>query len=192
MDCLLAQWGVSRLFLKDVSPWMYFKGVKGLSEDLHTLPAALDNLIAAFGCTGKILTGFSSGGYASLFCALQLKDAAYVGFSTYTNIERSSNLPMVKMFETIRHELPVSDFQDLRKLAVEEPLTRPFYFYFGERDATDRAHAIHMDGLKNIKISKLADVHHDVPGAMIEQRLMSDAFRSVIEHFSAEKLNESE
>ena len=57
VDALLAELGVSRLFLRDGTDFAYFKGVKGLADSLDDLPHGLARLLRDEGSDDVILTG---------------------------------------------------------------------------------------------------------------------------------------
>lgn len=174
-DALLAELGVSRLFLSDISEFSYFKGVKGLAGSLHELPRALERLLREQDIEDVILAGYSSGGYPALFVASVLGNVTCLGFSTFTDLSPGSTLPRRQMYEKLRTRIDPSLFRDM---AVEIAPERgnSYHLYYGKRHADDMVHAEHLRGLAGVEVTCCKKAAHDLPGYMLEDGRLVDCF----------------
>ena len=84
LDAVLSGLGVSRLFLKDTTKYMYLRGVKGLAEDLRDLPAALLGLLRDEGNHRDTSSPASHPADTLLSMRRRrMKPIGYVGYSIY-------------------------------------------------------------------------------------------------------------
>lgn len=180
LDALLAELGVARLFLKDTTASIYFRGVQGLCDDLQALPESIQSLLDQKGCERSIITGFSTGGYAALYSALHMSHIGYAGFSTHTNVARSSRLPMYNVFAALRGHVTEDSLLDMSALLANSQKQANYRFYFGDKDSLDRAHALHLSGQKRVSIFEIADAGHQVTSAMMERNELAKPFEDFL------------
>lgn len=178
LDALLGELGIARLYLKDVSADLYLRGVQGLAASLAELPAAIAGLLATHGIRHSIVTGFSSGGYASLYAASQLQPLGYVGFSVYTDVSTDSLLPQRAMWRALQDQVPAELLLDLRP-GLNRPEQR-LTLYYAARDPIDRAHALHLERCPGVKLVCHPEANHEVPAYLIEEGRFLDPFRELL------------
>lgn len=191
-DALLAELGVARLFLKDTTASIYFRGVEGLCQDLQALPHAIENFLSRNGCDRAIITGFSSGGYAALYTALHIENVGCVGFSTHTDISPSSRLPLLNLFHSLRGQIPDDNLLDLRTLFEQARTKSPFTLYVGAKDPIDRAHAMRLSRFDNVKVVEVPDAGHHVTSALMERGELAHPFIELLQSYSKLEISSSE
>lgn len=179
LHALLLELGVSQLFLKDTTKYTFFRGVPRLAPDLPGIPDAIANLLAANGVKRTIVTGFSSGGYPSLYTACALDAAGYVGFSASTDLSQGSPLPQLKMYRDLRDEVPESFQMDLRKLMTRNAPGSKYTFYHGDMAPIDGAHANHLKGIDNVEVVALENCGHQTTSRLLEEGKFLDPFRAL-------------
>lgn len=179
-DALLARLGVARLFLKDTTASIYLRGVHGLCDDLHALPATIQNLLLQNGCEQSIITGFSTGGYAALYTAINMRHIGYAGFSTHTNIAPSSRLPMYNVFADLREQQPASSLLDLAGLLSSSQTQAEYRLYYGEKDPLDRAHALHLSNRSGVSAFEVENSGHQVTSTLMERKELAKPFEDFL------------
>lgn len=180
MDALLSELGVSRLYLKDTTGSIYFRGVIGFAPGLLELPEAIRALMDREGLKRAIITGFSSGGYAALVTALHMDHIGFVGLSCNTDISPASLLPIPNVFASLRGWLPDWLFQDTRAFFEQTPARAPYTFYYGSNDPNDMAHAVHLSGLANVTISQIDGANHQTTSALMERGELANPFAEIL------------
>lgn len=179
-DAFLAQLGVSRLYLKDGTDFSYFRGVEGLADSLGDLPDAVADLLASRGIRETIVTGFSSGGYASLHFATSRRYAGYVGYAIYTDISATSPLIMPEFLRRVRDRVPPEYYIDLRPRLADNPQAMPCKLFFGKSDVEDRVHAMHLIDCPTVEVTCHADGGHDVTLPLIDDGRFLEPFEELL------------
>jgi hypothetical protein len=180
-DALFSQLGVSRLFLKDTSNLVYFRGVEGLSEDLSGLPPAVCRFLESQGIRQIVVTGFSSGGYASLFAATAERPAAYVGYSICSDLSLASKLPVPDFYARLRDQVTPDVMLDLRTRMPSGKSNTSWKLFFGRKDVVDREHAMHLIDCPDVSLTCHADAGHDITVRLIEDRTFLEPFQEILE-----------
>jgi hypothetical protein len=180
MDALLTDLGVSRLYLKDTTASIFFRGVAGFATGFLELPDAIRAFMDREGLKQAIITGFSSGGYAALMTALHMDHIGFAGFSCNTDISPDSPLPVPNVFASLRGWLPDPLFQDTRALFETRPARAPYKFYYGANDPHDMAHAVHLSGLASVEINQIEGANHQTTSAMMENGELANPFVEIL------------
>lgn len=182
LDAALSGLGVSRLFLKDTTKYIYLRGVKGLADDLRDLPAALLRLLKEKGITRYVITGHSSGGYPSLYAARRMDPLGYAGYSIYTDVSDHAAVERPGIFAKIRHEVPSELFMNLSDLQEVQSASFPCSIFHGGKSALDKAHAELLRGHDRIEVVGLKDSHHDVTSFLMEEGEFLKPFQTLVGH----------
>lgn len=180
LDALLSGLGVSRLFLKDTTKYMYLRGVKRLAKDLRDLPAALLGYLKLKGIKRYIITGFSSGGYPSLFAAQAMRPIGHVGYSVSTDVADHAQVARPQMFEKIRRDVPAELFMNLSDLLNAQSNSFPSFLFYGDRNARDKAHAELLRGCAGFEFEGVMGSPHDVTSFLLEEGRFADPFRQLL------------
>jgi hypothetical protein len=171
---------VSVLILKDCTYFNFLNGVSGLGTDIYSTTSAISSLASEHNILEIFITGYSSGGYASLYASFLVPCAGYLGFSVITDLSRESTLFPGKYFrDEVRSRIDAIHLLNLRTLAELSNNRVPRQIIFGEKSAVDAAHAANMAGLPNLKTTKLNSGHQTV-GALIEHRVLFDYFQRLL------------
>jgi hypothetical protein len=155
---LLLEGGYSVLMLKDGSGLQYLNGIPELGKDWDQSMVTLDKIVRKEG-KGLIVTGFSSGGYASILASLTLKPDLYVGWSVCGNLARSSSLPMPKLFtENLREQTP----EHLRRDLVPEvnQMDLRMRLFAGNEHPRDLCHMRSFKKVKNVDMYAILGEGH--------------------------------
>jgi hypothetical protein len=177
---MIKQLDVSILILKDCTYFNFLNGVSGLGADISSMTQAISSMAGEHDISEIFVTGFSSGGYASLYASYLLPCAGYLGLSVQTDLSRESTLFAGKYFkDEIRNKIDEKHLINLRVLAESTSDRVPRQIVFGEESAVDAAQAANMTGVPNLKITKLNSGHQTV-GALIEDRALLDWFQKLL------------
>ena len=180
-DDQLEDFGVARLYLKDPTRFLYFRGVVGLSDSLVSLPAAIARLLAAKGIRHTIVTGFSSGGLPALYTAAVLDASACLAFSAYTDFSRASALPQPRMFRNISREIDSSQRVNTADvIARSKALPGSIRLYYGLDHPIDRAHAQRLSELPQVRLFGIEDCGHYAATALLDDGALAPAFAEAV------------
>ena len=180
LDAALSGLGVSRLFLKDTSPYLYLRGVKGLASDLRDLPESITGLLRRHGVQRYVITGHSSGGYAALYVAQRTNPIGYVGYGMFTDIADGSPVRRPEIYEKIRHEMPDELYMNLPAFWDGPTGAFPGYAFYGEPVLLDREHAELLRGRGSIEVTPLRDSLHNVTSYLLEEGEFLKPFQTLI------------
>jgi hypothetical protein len=176
---MIKELDVSVLMLKD-GYFHFLNGVSGLGTDIYSITKAISSLATEHRVSQIFITGYSSGGYASLYASFLLPCAGYLGFSVQTDLSRESTLFAEKHFQSeLRGKIDETHLINLRVLAELNNDRVARQIVFGEKSAVDAAHASNMEGLPDLKITKLNSGHGTV-GALIKDRAFFDWFQRLL------------
>ena len=183
LDAILAQLGVSRLFLKTSPDSAYFRGVKGLANDLDDLPQALTQFLEGKDVSTILITGYSSGGYPSLYTALQMKHHGYIGYSLTTDLSQYCEPPPTSFYQELRSRMPERLFVDMRHKFLDRKGDggEPYKIFFGYRSPRDRDQALRLRDLPNVQLYHHKEAGHEVPVHLLEDGLFTRPFLDLIE-----------
>jgi hypothetical protein len=176
---LLKQFGVSVLILKDCTYFHYLKGVAGLGLDIYSLTQSISKLASANRISEIYISGFSSGGYASLYTSLLMPCSGYLGFSIATDMSAGS--PLFSWIKNdARKQINQAHLINLRNLADARSDHVKTDIYFGEKSSVDKAHALNMSGVPKCKIISVENSEHHTIAALIERRKFADCIRNLL------------
>ncbi|MCX7347263.1 MAG: hypothetical protein NTU78_16290 [Alphaproteobacteria bacterium] len=156
-------------------------GIKGLASDLRDLPVALLRLLQAEGISRYVITGYSSGGYPSLYTAQQMDPIGYLGYSIFTDISDEAEVKRPMIYQKIRHQLPSDLFMNLAGKLRERPAPLQGSIYFGERNALDSAHAELLRKIEGINLTSLTESNHDVTSFLLEEGRFLKPFETLVQ-----------
>ncbi|OOZ16035.1 hypothetical protein BOW35_01875 [Solemya velum gill symbiont] len=181
MLALLRQLGISLLFLKDTSYFNYLNGIPGFSEDFSTSSVSIAEFLRNKGIDDIFITGFSSGGFASLLMSNRIQCCGYLGYSIRSDISEQSKLPTGKyMTEEIKAQLDPDVCVDMVKILTEKDDGVQRKVIYGSESKTDEAHARHLASVPGMQISELKECKHTTPALLLENRRLLEEFKSLI------------
>lgn len=181
LDAVLEQLGVSRLYLRDITRFVYFRGVDTLCNSLLDLPASVASLLAAKGIRNTVVTGFSSGGFPALYTAAVLDASACLAFSGYTDISLGSTIPQPRMFSNICDEIDISMRVNTRDvIAASRVAPGAFRLFYGLDHPIDRAHAEQLADLPQVRLVGLNDCSHYATPTLMERGEFVAAFADAL------------
>jgi hypothetical protein len=178
---LLKEFGVSVLILKDCTYSNYLNGVSGLGPDIPSLTQGIAALANENHISRIYLTGFSSGGYSSLYVSFLLPCSGYAGFSILTDLSKGSPIDPGTFFSNnSRDNTDEAYLINLRNLADATNDRVRRQIFFGEDSAVDTAHAKNMEGVPNLRTIKVKKTGHHTVAALIEKRRFYDCLRNLL------------
>jgi hypothetical protein len=174
---LLAQFGISILILKDATRFNYLKGVKGLGNDPSQLSKSIMTLAKTENIDDIYITGFSSGGYASLLCSSLITCKGYLGFSISSDLSKNSSLSIPKFFtEEVSSQIPDQWLLDLKQILVNNPDACQRSIIYGLDSEHDTAHATQLSGVPNLTLHGLDNCGHITVGYLMAQHELTQVF----------------
>lgn len=174
---LLQRLGCHLLLLKDATLANYLAGVAGLAADLPGIAAAVRSTATRLGARQIFVCGFSSGGYAALYTALQIHAQGYLGLSHAIDLRPDSSLPAPLFFTpAVRSRLDPAAQVDLRTLLRAADPHVPRWLMYGEHSLRDRPHALHVSDLPTIEVLSVPDAGHNVVQALLASGRFIEAF----------------
>lgn len=181
LDAVLEQQGVSRLYVRDCTRFVYFRGVDTLCDSLLDLPQALARLLADQGIRNTVVTGFSSGGFPALYTAAVLEASACLAFSSYSDISPGSAIPQPRMFSNICDEIDISTRVNTRDaIAASRVAPGAFRLFYGSDHPIDRAHAEQLADLPQVRLVDLGDCGHYATPALMDRGEFVAAFTDAL------------
>jgi hypothetical protein len=164
LQCYLATYGCSVLYLRDASNRMYLHGVAGAGPDFAALETAVRRAAEERDIGDVRILGFSSGGYAGLLLASRIGASAYLGFSIRTDFDPNSPLPLDRLATRVGSADDTPDLLlDLKAVTLETRSPRRGVLYYGEAAVIDAAHAEHMRDVPGFILKPLkAGLHNSV------------------------------
>jgi len=175
IDAIFAELGVSRLFLRDTSEYVYLRGVKGLADSLSELPKALSRVLQQYEIKSPIFTGYSSGGYPSLYVSTKMNHIGYTGFSISSDISPHTSLPKRSMYEKVKDRVDHALLKDLKPEIVVSK-AQNYSIYYGQRDPIDRAHAEHLQDIPGLRLIRHMGAGHEVTASLLEDGRFAESF----------------
>jgi len=176
----LKRYGVSILFLKDCTYFNFLNGVQGLGSNIFELSGSIEKIIRENEISKTCVTGFSSGGYASLFSSHLIPCKKYLGFSIASDLSPGSKIFPGKYFTPqVRRGIDKKHLVNLRHLAVDTKDGVDRTLVFGKESAVDCDHAMNMAGIPAIRLVGLNNCDH----ATIFHMICEGTFSSCIESF---------
>ncbi len=123
--------------------------------------------------------GFSGGGYAALHLAAKFGADAFLGFGIRTNLSKDSAftkpLNRTAPLDSDYTNNTLVNMRDLPEIAG----IRKAILYFGDRDESDREHALNMAGLPNFTIRAIQQGSH----SLVMDLLTSGQLAEVLDNF---------
>src|SRR4029079_11507048 len=98
----------------------YLNGVPGLGSNIFEVSDSIGNIIRENEISKTCITGFSSGGYASLFSSYLMPCKKYLGFSIASDLSSGSKIFPGKFFTPeVRRLIDKKSLLNLRDLAAD-------------------------------------------------------------------------
>jgi hypothetical protein len=177
---LLRNFGVSVLFLKDPSLFNYLKGIAGFGNDIVQVSQNVLSLAQREGISEIYLTGFSTGGYASLYSSCLMPCAAYLGFSVVSDLSGKSAIYPGKFFtDEVRAQVDPKWLVNLRHVLLESSKFPRRDIFFGNDHNKDAEQARNLEGITETKIIGLRDCGHQTIAALMESDRLTNIFQSL-------------
>ena len=153
--------GVSVLILKDNSVYNYLNGIPGFGDSFDEAASALTTLIKKEQIEKTYITGFSSGGYASLLMSTRIACDGYLGFSIGSDVSANSQLPVSKFFTPdVVKDIDDNVKLDLAAVFKAKPYPYKCKIIYGAHTNIDAPHAENLNGIDGFEVCKLADAGH--------------------------------
>lgn len=185
MLAMLRPLGVSVLFLKDDTYKCYLGGVASFGETIEDTAQRIVRLAESEGLQRVYITGFSSGGYASLYAASLIPCTAYLGLSVYVDWQSRSSLPRRLRFSPIIEEKLSSSAvglyqRNLKPLVANRPGTFPIILCYGEQSIDDQMHAMEMASVSGVEVRCFMGAGHGLVGHLMRTGELDGLFEELI------------
>jgi len=178
---ILRNFGISVLFLKDPSLFVYLNGVSGFGDNIEQVAQNVVDLARRERISEVYITGFSSGGYASLFASCLLPCSGYLGFSIASDLSEGSAIDPGKLFtQAVRTNIDKKYLINVKNFISEEKKTVERRLYVGELSDFDRAHAANLSELPGIKLNLLRNCNHQTVEALMRDGSLTDVFHQLL------------
>jgi hypothetical protein len=165
---LLRASGVSVLLLRDGTRASYLAGASGMGHDLDTCVASISRLASELQCQKILVTGYSSGGFASYYVSTKLDCAGYLGFSIVSDMRLDTTLPTdVFISKDIRNMVDPKFLVELSGLTDTNRNGVPRRVVVGANSEVDQRFADLIVGVPRLEVIKVPDCRHDTPEAML-------------------------
>ena len=165
---LLQASGVSMLMLRDGTRASYLGGARGMGHDLDTCAQAIADLAQAQQCRHVLVTGYSSGGFASYYVSTRMPCAAYLGFSIVTDLSLHTTLPTdVYLSKAIRGRFDGRYLIDLSTCTDQGPTPVPRRLVVGADSEVDQLFTETMRHIPRLQVVTVDKARHDTPEAML-------------------------
>jgi hypothetical protein len=176
----LLQFGISILILKDATRFNYLKGVKGLGNDLAEVAKKIKLIITKEGIREVLITGFSSGGYASLILSCLVPCNRYLGFSIRSDFSDHSPLPSAKFFTNeVREKVEKRWRINLKEWLNASQMQCRKDIYVGQDTSVDLQHANNLRQVNNLHLHELSCGHITL-APLMENGELTNVFRNFI------------
>jgi hypothetical protein len=165
---LLRASGVSVLILRDGTLASYLTGVRGLGHDLDSCAESISRLATELHCQKILVTGYSSGGFASYYVSTKLDCAGYLGFSIVSDMRLDTLLPTdVFISKDIRNKIDSKYLVELSGLTDTNSDGIPRRVVVGANSEVDQRFADLIAGVPRLAVIKVPECRHDTPEAML-------------------------
>jgi len=165
---LLRVSGVSVLILRDGTMASYLAGVRGMGDDLDSCAASIARFAAEHRCQKILVTGYSSGGFASYYVSTQLDCAGYLGFSIVSDMRLDTPLPTdVFIRKDIREKIDHKYLVELSSLTDTHNDGVPRRVVVGAKSEVDQRFTDVLADVPRLEVIKVPDCRHDTPEALL-------------------------
>lgn len=174
---LLQQCGYSVLLLRDPTRQRFLNGSLGCAGDIRSLAEWIADFRRRENFERLFLTGYSSGGYPSLFATTMIRTEGYLGFSVETDFTsggppiRTASKPE-SLAGIVRPEFLCS----LRERIMACSMDIPRNIYYGQINPVDASQAKLLRGLPGCTIEMVEDTGHELIFTLLEQGRLADIF----------------
>lgn len=168
------------LFLRDYESLLYLNGVPSLGRPYERTLASIRQLVRREGEPEIFVLASSAGGFAGIRYAVDLGARRYLGMSAATDLSPGSRLPRLKYYcrPELMEKIP-AQLVDMRPVIAGA--RTEFAFFYGGQNRHDRAHALHVAGLPNVRLREVTDYEkHDVVASLMAMGVFEQALRDLI------------
>jgi pimeloyl-ACP methyl ester carboxylesterase len=162
LHCLIASHADCIIYVKNQGRGMYATGNDEYGNSIDEMSSSICDLIAGMNPSRVSVLGFSGGGYAALHLAAKLSADAFLGIGVRTDLSRNSAFPRVPgrtaPCESDYNNNTLVNMKDMPEIAG----IKRAVLYFGDRDESDREHALNMAGLPNFSIYGVKQGSHNL------------------------------
>jgi hypothetical protein len=178
---MLRHLGVSILVLKDSSLFNYLNGIVGFGSDIEQVSQNVLSLAQREKISEIYITGFSSGGYASLISSYFLPCAGHLGFSVASDLSHNSVISPPKFFtEAVRKGIDQKWLKNLKADLLRSTEFPRRDIFFGQDYKLDAAHAKNLEGIPGTTVIGLRDCGHLTVASLMESERLTSTFRSLL------------
>lgn len=175
---LISHFGVSLLLLKDATRFNYLNGVDGFGKNLRAVAEQIVCLAGAEKIEEIYITGFSSGGYASLLCSSFVSCNGYLGFSITSDLSKNSLLKPGKYFtKDVSSKISDEWLMDLGSYLNDNVIRR---IYYGINSPQDKSHALNLCNVPNLSTTCITDCGHLSIASLMEKNMLSNIFEQTL------------
>jgi len=183
MLAFLSQFGVSILMLKDATRFNYLKGVTGFGDNPEEVAKQILAIKKKNDIEKVFVTGYSSGGFASLLCAQLVQSDGHLGFSILSDTSGLPELTPGKYFnQEVRSKIDNRWLINLRKLLESDASTsiKKYNIYYGLNSKHDFDHAMNLDGLPQVSLNPIKNCGHVTIARLMESFELTSIFHRLI------------
>ena len=181
----LIECGFSVQLLKDCTTNRYLNGVVGCGEDLAMVAKWIEKFRLEQRFDRMYVSGYSSGGYASLYLTTLIESDGYIGFSIESDYSSGGppEIPFQKKVD-LRSNVKPEFLCALRdRIASSQYSVRRAIYYDKEMDR-DKAEAENLRGLPNTVFHEIPKSGHAIPETLIQRDSLAQEFEQIRAHHS--------
>jgi hypothetical protein len=176
----LKKLGTHIVFLRDNEHLLYLSGVPSLGQPYCRTLASLKQLLRRLGNPDTYLLASSAGGFAGIRYAVDLGARRYLGISAATDLSPASRLPRINYYRRpeLKEKIP-EHLVDMRPVIAAA--RTEFTFIYAGKNKPDRAHALHLAGLPNVRLREVAGSEkHDVVASLMAMGIFEELLRDLV------------
>ena len=174
---ILQQCGFSVLFLRDCTHRRFLTGVTGCGANLDELAGYIRRVMEEGQFERLFITGYSSGGYASLFMSTIVNPVAYIGFAIESDF--SSGGPPARVSRLaidLRKSVDAEYLVDLSERVSQSAVMIDRKLFFGERSSIDRKQCEAFIDLPGCSVEMVAGSGHELILDLLERGELFNVF----------------
>ena len=171
---------ISVIFVKDFWQCWYQKGLLGLTKNIEETISFLQKEISDINPKKVIFVGTSAGGYASIVFGILLNVNEVLSFAPQTHIAQNIFSKFKSEDSRITDINFESPYLDISKILKTHSYSGKINIYFGERNKTDKKHAINLSQFKCVNLIELPTDSHNTAKYLKDQGKLNSIFEDKI------------
>ncbi len=165
---ILKKYGVSVLLLRDTTRANYLGGASGFGKNIEDMSIRIETFAREKSFDRIYLTGYSSGGYASIYASMRIDCAGLLAFSSPTDFSLDTPLPTDRVISReVRQMFDPRHLLDLRPALSAAPAKRRMIV--GANSPGDLLHTNHLRDVAGLDIVTIEGCAHDTPETLISR-----------------------